>query len=261
MPLPTRADLSRVLNETQYRARNLARRRGYEVMRVAGGHRAESLLALHLDKVFAHLDIDLVLDVGARVGDYGLWLRHNGYQGRIISFEPVSTSFATLQERADADGNWQALNMALGSADGEAEINVSRQTYFSSFLEPNAYAVDEFEQGVEIERTELVQVRRLDQILPEVLSGRRARTYLKMDTQGWDLEVLRGATEVLDQVLALQSEVSVKPIYGGMPPFEESLSEIGALGYELSGLFPVNLDSALRVVEFDCVCIAASSSS
>ena len=249
------------LRSLEYRARNAARRRGFEVMRVAGGTRAESLLALHLDKLFAHLDIDTVLDVGARIGDYGLWLRHNGFRGRIISFEPVQASFQVLQERADADPNWQAVNVALGAEDGTAEINVAHQTFFSSFLEPNTYAFDEFEGGVGIDRTEVVTVRRLDGLLPELQPEVRARSarpsiYLKMDTQGWDLEVLRGARDVLERIAALQSEVSVKPIYSSMPSFEESLAEIGALGFELSGLFPVNLDSRMRVVEFDCVCIS-----
>ena len=245
------------LKTAEYRARNAARRHGFEIMRVASGSRAESLLALHLDKLFAHLGIDTVLDVGARIGDYGLWLRHNGYRGRIISFEPVEASFQVLQERAAADGNWQAVRVALGAEDGEAEINVANQTFFSSFLEPNEYAFAEFETGVGIDRTEQVTVRRLDTLLPEMLTGSaRGNVYLKMDTQGWDLEVLRGATEVLDWIPALQSEVSVQAIYSGMPPFEQSLAEIGSLGYELSGLFPVNLDSRMRVVEFDCVCIS-----
>jgi FkbM family methyltransferase len=224
---------------------------------VAHGTHAESQLALHLDKMFEQLGIEVVLDVGARIGDYGLWLRHNGFTGRIISFEPVQSSLDVLQSRADRDPKWDVVPVALGAEDGEADINVSQQTFFSSFFEPNDYAFEAFEDGPRVDHVEHVAVRRLDGVLADVLGPRsRPDVYLKMDTQGWDLEVLRGAAAVRGDIAALQSEVSVQPIYDGMPDMEESLATLAELGFTLSGLFPVNLDANLRVVEFDCVCVA-----
>jgi hypothetical protein len=76
-----------------------------------------------------------------------------------------------------------------------------------------------------------------------------------MDTQGWDLEVLAGAERTLDRVVALQSEVSVRPIYDGMPGLTESLQTFEERGFLLSGLFPVNVDRDFAAVEFDCVAV------
>jgi hypothetical protein len=101
---------------------------------------------------------------------------------------------------------------------------------------------------------ELVDVRRPDDMWPSMVEG-ASPVYLKMDTQGWDGEVLEGASGVIDQVAALQTEVSVKAIYDGMPPWRESLQRLERLGYELSGLFPVTLDRRLRVIGFDCVAV------
>jgi FkbM family methyltransferase len=249
-------------HRAQYGMRNLLRRRGFELVRVSRGLRAESLLALHLSKLFPVYGVDLVLDVGARIGDYGLWLRVNGYSGTIISFEPVSGSFATLSARADADPHWHAIQTALGSVHGTASINVTRQTVFCSFLSPNQFAFDELGDGPEIDYVEEVATNRLDGLLPELLERYRSKSvYLKMDTQGWDLEVLAGATGVLDHIVAFQSEVCVLPIYSGMPALKDSLARFRELQFSLSGLFPVTLDSRNRVIEFDCVCVREAASS
>jgi FkbM family methyltransferase len=217
-------------------------------------------LALHLHNLLPDLQINLVLDVGARVGEYGVWLRHNGYKGNIASFEPVSANFVMLTRQASADPRWQVFNTALGADEGSAEINVTRATHFSSFLRPNQYANEAFGDRQKIDHSETVSVRRLDKVLPTLIERLQPTgVYLKMDTQGWDLEVLKGAAGVINHIAALQSEVSVKPIYCGMPSFTDSLQQFEKLGFALSGLFPVSLDTRHRVVEFDCVCVADAS--
>jgi FkbM family methyltransferase len=238
----------------QYAARNLLRAAGYEV--VIASRTSANLLALHLARLFAKLEIDCVLDVGAHVGEYGTWLRHNGFRGRIVSFEPVAASFALLERRCGRDPRWDAHRTALGSSDTDAWINVTRSSNFSSFLAPNMYSQREFGDGALVVQGEVVPVRRLDGLFDEVTAGsRHGHVYLKMDTQGWDLQVLEGATGCLDGVAALQSEVSVNAIYHGMPTLLDSIARLGSLGYLLSGLFPVQLDSRLSVVEFDCVAV------
>jgi FkbM family methyltransferase len=246
------------LSKRKYDLRLLLRRRGYEVVRLAHDPRtANSLLALRVDQLFSALGVTLALDAGAHVGAYASFLRRNGFQGRIISFEPVAANYEIMSARARADDLWEPVNVALGSEDGKAEINVTARTVFTSFHTPNAYAQREFGSEVEIDRVEHVNVRRLDSILPELVgTDRLPPTFLKMDTQGWDLEVLRGASGILDDVVAMQSEVSVLPIYGRMPTMHESLDCFRELGYAVAGLFPVGYDSHHRVVEFDCLCVA-----
>jgi hypothetical protein len=127
---------------------------------------------------------------------------------------------------------------------------------FSSFHSPNAYARGEWGKDAEVDHVERVAVRRLDHVLPEIVgTDRLPPTFLKMDTQGWDLEVLEGASGILSDVVVLQSEVSMLPIYGRMPNMHESLDRFRERGYSVSGLFPVGYDSHNRVVEFDCLCI------
>jgi len=215
-----------------------------------------TLLGMHLSRVFDRYDINAVIDVGARQGEYGLWLRRNGYNGWIFSFEPVGRSFAALSRRAAEDERWVVRRMALGRASGSADINVTEKTVFSSFLTPTAYASDTFGSEPTITATETVEVSTLDEVIDELLAGvADPHVFLKLDTQGWDLEVLRGAARSLASIDALQTEVAAQPVYEDMPSMRESLDHLDQVGFDVSGFFPVNLDNALRAVEFDCVAV------
>lgn len=209
----------------------------------------------HVAIVLKQLDVELVIDVGANVGQFATNLRDGGYRGRIVSIEPVASNVAVLREAAAPDGDWSVHSFALGRESGEMTINVPRNTLLSSFLAPNDYARHRFPDS-ELDGTELVAVHRLDEVFDSLAEPLvNPRTYLKMDTQGWDLEVLAGATGCLDHVVGLQTEISMKPIYEGMPSYLESLARLDALGFGVTGFYPVTRDYDLRVIEYDCVLV------
>ncbi len=120
-----------------------------------------------LGDVLARCEIDCVIDAGAHLGQFGEFLRGLGYEGEIVSFEPVLPVFAALAKAASADERWQAHRLALGDEDGTGELNVPEATDFASFLLPNAYSLAEFGGHTEVERTEQVPVRRLDGVIGE----------------------------------------------------------------------------------------------
>jgi len=212
-------------------------------------------LAYHLRTLLRELEIDCVLDVGAHEGEFAGFLRDLGYAGEIVSFEPVSASFATLSKTMAADRQWGGHNLALGAEDGELEMNIYQGSVFNSFLKPAEHGTQRFRDDTHIVRVEKVQIRRLESILDGILTARpAARVFLKMDTQGYDLQVVRGAGKRVNAIRALQSEMAARPTYQGMPTLPESLSELDGLGFEVTGIFPVarELDH-LRVIEFDVV--------
>lgn len=215
-------------------------------------------LGTYLSQLFQRLNINCVLDVGAHFGEYGRFLRGIGFAGLIISVEPVEASFERLSREAHGDGHWAVHHLALGSRDGVGEMNVTEGSDFTSFLSPNAYSTSEFPGSSRVVRREQVPLQRLDHFFADRMGGlANPRVYLKLDTQGYDLEVLRGAEGCLDRIVALQSEVSVKPIYHGQPSLTDALGHLGQLGFEVGGLYPVTRDHAGRVVEFDCVALRA----
>ncbi len=100
-----------------------------------------------------------------------------------------------------------------------------------------------------------MQIRRLDAILPQLVPAGVERIFLKLDTQGWDIEVLEGASGCLERIMALQLEVSARPVYEGMPTYLEALGYATSLGFALTDAVPVVRDSRNRVIEFDCVLV------
>ena len=104
--------------------------------------------------------------------------------------------------------------------------------------------------------TEEVDIRTLNDVWNESLGTLpRSRVFLKLDTQGWDLEVLKGAHDVLERLVGLQLEASLTPLYEGVPTFAQTVEYVAGLGFDLTGVFPVNRDSLFRLIEVDCVFI------
>ena len=76
-----------------------------------------------------------------------------------------------------------------------------------------------------------------------------------MDTQGYDLQVFAAAAKSLSTIVALQSEVSFKQIYDGMPPYLNSLHCDDAAGYPVAGLYPLTKDKSLAIIEIDLLTV------
>jgi FkbM family methyltransferase len=196
--------------------------------------------------------VDHVIDVGANTGQFGHFMR-SIYSGRMSSFEPVSSAFEKLQRATLHDAGWQAYQLALGSKEQVAAIHVAPRSNFSSFLQTNDYCVTRFGDSTVGTREESVSVRRLDEVLDGISADHAdERIYLKMDTQGFDIEVFRGLGEKLSRVVAMQSEVSLVPIYDHMPHWTQCIAAFEQAGFGIAGMFPVNRDQG-RVIEYDCV--------
>ncbi len=213
----------------------------------------------HLAWVLRELGVTCVLDVGANTGQFATRLRRAGYAGHIVSFEPVAHLLAELNRAAARDPHWRVLGYGLGDIDGAAEINVVPGT-MSSLLPASSFG-QEWSDKLRDAHPETIQVRRLASVYSEALAGLdAARVFLKMDTQGYDLQALRGAGDYLDEVVGLQSEVPCVAIYDGMPGMTEMLSEYEAAGFAISGIFPVTCHRpTLRVIEFDVVMVRAQA--
>ena len=212
--------------------------------------------------LMAHFDrygVNCVLDVGANRGQYARRLRRAGYTGRIVSFEPVPEEFARLRAAADGDPSWLVRQVALGAEDGTLEMYVTPGT-LSSPLPATDFGGRRFPSLRETERHE-VPVRRLDDLLDEVLDGLPApRPFLKMDTQGYDVEVFRGLGKRARECVGLQSEVALMRLYEGMPRMAEALAVYEEAGFEVSGMYPVNREeNSGRVLEFDCLMVRADA--
>jgi FkbM family methyltransferase len=180
--------------------------------------------------------INLLFDVGANIGQYALEMREIGYNGKIISFEPLNREFSVLSKKASLDKNWTVFNFAMGSEKGFSEINVANNSISSSILmmeerheksAPNSKYINK--QSIKIER--------LDDIFSDFCNP-SDNVMLKIDTQGFEMEVLFGAKKVLHEISVIQLELSLAPLYEGQTLYEETFHFLNESGFELYRLEP-----------------------
>ncbi|HOV03546.1 MAG TPA: FkbM family methyltransferase [Hyphomicrobiales bacterium] len=181
--------------------------------------------------------ITFVLDVGANRGQYAERLRSAGYQGRILSFEPLSGPRAELEKAAARDAGWMVYPpAALGAAPASVTINVYRDDSLSSIHDFVPAAAGE--KGRDLVSTETVPVVTLDAVFAEFVRP-DDKVYLKIDVQGAEREVLAGASGVLDRIAGLQVELPLAPMYEGEATMIDLLAEIDRLGFKMKFLVPV----------------------
>lgn len=232
--------------------RRLLNAAGYDISRI--GSNNETIENL-LENIFRNYSVGCVIDVGANTGQYGKSLRKNGYSGHIVSFEPVRSVFEELKETAKGDPKWHCYNLALGETSENKIINVYSSSVFASFLDANDYAKGIW-KSLEKSEGETVAVVRLDDVIDEIRRLTECNYfYLKLDTQGFDQYAFRGAKDTLKYVVAMQTELSMIHVYESMPNPLEILREFTAPGFFVAGMFPINRDQSLAVIEFDCVLV------
>ena len=192
------------------------------------------------NRFFELNSINTVLDVGANAGQYGVRLRHLGYQGKIVSFEPLSSAFAKLMEHAADDANWITERCALGDRDGGSSINIARNSWSSSLLEMLPRHVHAAPQSAYIGK-EAVVIHKLDSLF-ELYVSPNDRVFLKIDTQGFTSKVLAGAEHSLKRIKGLEVELSTVPLYEGEPLIHDVLSCLYEKGFAVYYLEPELID-------------------
>ncbi len=178
-------------------------------------------------------------------------LRRNGYEGGILSFEPITTAHEQLKVTARRYPNWEiAPRGALGRVPGYAEINVSEATTASSLLEVEQTALA-VAQHVRRIGTERVQVWRLDDL---ITADWKSPFALKLDVQGFEAEVLAGAKNVLSRTEIVMTEMSLTPMYKSGASFVEIYSQIEQCGFRCVALNHSFVDNARNeVLEVDAL--------
>jgi FkbM family methyltransferase len=199
----------------------------------------------HLERrahLLARFAPTVVLDVGANAGIYGGEIREIGYRGRIVSFEPLSQAFAALAGRAARDGKWEAVNAALGAEPGQAVLNVAGNSWSSSLrpmLDVHLAAAPESRYV----GTETVRVDTLDAVFARHVRP-DDRVWLKIDTQGYERDVLSGAAESLPRIETVEVEMSPMGLYEGEALFTEMFDWLVARGLDCVHLQPGLVDPA-----------------
>ena len=211
--------------------KSILRNFGYQINRFPSG----------LDKTMMDLlnkkEIDLILDVGANTGQFSNKLRDIGYNGRIISFEPLQNEFKELKKNSEKDVNWEVNNFAFGNEDKDLFINVAGNSYSSSFLEMNDRHIENAPQSKYI-GTQKAKMKKLETYLNENPALKKHKIYLKLDVQGFEKNVILGAEKVLNNIKGIQLELSFDELYKGETLFSSMVEFLDKKDFYLCHISP-----------------------
>jgi FkbM family methyltransferase len=210
---------------------------GYDIVR----YRPRDAFARRRQRLLDAEGVDVVLDVGANAGQYGSVLREHGFRGRVVSFEPVAAAFDLLSRRATADGNWECHRLALAAEEGERTIHVSENLVSSSFLPLGESFVDA-SPGLRYVTDERVPTARLDDVRPR-LQPDTGVLFLKLDVQGFELDVLQGAEETLGDLAGLECELSLTGVYRDQTLLADVVALLARHGLHLCAIEPAFVDA------------------
>jgi FkbM family methyltransferase len=179
--------------------------------------------------------IDLILDVGANKGQFARSMRGAGYEDKIISFEPLTSAHSELVNSKKADNLWEVYpRTAIGDQNGEVVINIAGNSSSSSVLPmldshknaaPNSAYVD----------SEKVHITTIDSIADDIFKEGK-KPFLKIDTQGFEWQVLDGAEQTLPKIQGVLLELSLIPLYDGQRLWLDLVNRLQEAGFTLWAL-------------------------
>jgi len=207
-----------------------------------------------LRSLFKDSHVEFVLDVGANTGQYGRLVRRCGFRGPIVSFEPLAAAHERLLICASTDANWTvAERAAIGAAPRRTNINVAANSSSSSLLRMNDRHIDAAPHSVRV-GTEEIDVIALDDCIDRYIAAGEGGL-LKIDTQGYEMEVLRGATRCLrGRIDFVQIELSLVELYDGQPAMLDVCNFLDSHAFGLRYIIPGFKDPQTgRLLQFDGV--------
>lgn len=208
------------------------RRTGFELRRFQPG---ATYLTRRMERIAAE-SIDLVIDVGAHAGEYAGSLRHEGYKGAILSFEPQAQMYERLSRAAAGDSDWACRRQAVGASPGSMTLHIAGNDGFSSSLLPMTEAHEQGEPSSTYVASEEVEVTTLDAALEPDANARRL--CLKIDVQGHEAAALAGGGATLARCRIVELELGLVELYEGQALFAELVSELERHGLVMADVEP-----------------------
>jgi FkbM family methyltransferase len=198
--------------------------------------------------------VDTIFDIGANVGSSGIGFRAAGFQGPIVSFEPVPHLFDELSRRAQEDPLWRVEALALGASPGLADINVTAGLGNASSLLAMTDNVRRHAPDQRVIRSELVRVSTVDEVVKKHYP-QGDRLFLKIDVQGYERRVLEGSQSTLPRILGLKLELSLVENYSGESLLVEMLPLLYSLGFRAVAIEPAWVNRTTgEIFQVDLTC-------
>lgn len=199
-----------------------------------------------------HLPIQTIIDVGANTGQFARHIIQFFPQARLFCFEPLAEPFAELQRWAKTQaGQVRAFNVALGAEDGEAQMFRHTEHSASSSLLTTTDVCNQLYPQTRAQDTVPVNLTTLDAALGE--QSLPPELLIKLDTQGYERQVIAGATETFRQAHACIVEANLYKLYDQQPSFIELAVLLNDFGFRYAGNLEQTYSASGEVVYVDAV--------
>jgi FkbM family methyltransferase len=195
-------------------------------------------------------DLRTIVDVGANRGQFTLYALARFPSARILAFEPLPAARQNMLRLFEGENRVEIVPFALGENEGEVVMHLSAREDSSSLLPMGERQVSTFPGTDEIGTTR-VDVRTLDSVLADREIPRPA--LLKVDVQGFELPLLRGAEQSLGSFDQILIEASFVELYEGQALFPEVSQCIEKHGFRLTAGNISSYDSSGRWLQGDFV--------
>ena len=213
---------------------------------------AERMTEARVMEALAKIGPLTVIDVGANEGQFAYDLFAKGYSGKLISFEPLAAEHGRLTMRARSQPAWVVgPRCAIGEENGTATIYRAANSFSSSLLKMDLEQIKESPHLATI-ASEDIRVQRLDDC-PEITRDTAGTLFLKLDTQGFELHCLRGASGIMPRIAGMIIECSLVPLYEGSPLLADILDFVRNEGYYLHDLIPGYQSQSGRMLQVDII--------
>lgn len=198
------------------------------------------------------LPIRSVIDVGANTGQFARHISQFFPQAKLYCFEPLAEPFAELQRWAAAEsGRVAVFNVALGAEQGEAKMFRHVEHSASSSLLTTTEVCNQLYPQTKAQDSVSIKLTTLDAALAGEALPREI--LVKLDTQGYERQVIRGATETLQKACAVIVEINLYRLYDQQPSFIELAAMLNELGFRYAGNLEQTCSPTGEVVYVDSV--------
>lgn len=177
-----------------------------------------------------------VIDAGANKGQFSLAVRAHLPETRIVAFEPLPGPGTIFQSLFKNDERITLVSAALGPTPTETNIHISKRADSSSLL-PIGPLQSRIFSGTEEVGVQRIKVVKLDDAVQA--NDMASPTLLKIDVQGYELELLKGAEKTLAIVDAIYAELSFLPLYEGQPLADEVIAWLAERNFAFTGIYHI----------------------
>jgi len=199
-------------------------------------------------KLLNNLDCNHIIDIGANKGQFSLAARYVFPKAHITSFEPLSKPADKFNQLFENDENIILHQSAIGPEKQTLPMHVSKKADSSSIFpigksQASTYPGTEESHIEKITIAPLSKFIRYDDLKPPV--------FVKIDVQGYELEVLKGCEKFLEFFTYIYVECSFIELYEGQALVDEVIEYLSDYSFKLNGVYNINYDEKGVAIQGD----------